>query len=128
MPVIPFLGTALSFLSKYWMYIAIAIVVFYFVERWNIMENTIAKNKTEISQLHDQNKALSDQAVQIKQNQDNLDTGTKIQSGIKTHQQTTKEKMNNVQVKLVDKPFTDPGLSTRASILRQHQDSTFPSS
>ncbi len=124
----PALGLILTFLKNYWIYIAVAGVIFFLVEKWNIMESTITKDKTEISQLHTQNDALTKQAAEIQVNVANQDVGSQQKIVVTTRQTQTKEKMNNVQVKLIDKPFTDPGLSSRASILRQHQDSTYPGS
>lgn len=116
----------ITFLRKYWLYIAIALVALYFVETYYGMEKTIIKQAATIERVEGENKALKEIQKEQKENLENLDIGSKAQSTTRNTQSSTREKINNVPTTTNDRPFSDPGMLARASILRDHQEAAYP--
>lgn len=121
-----FLGLALGFVKKHWLIILVALAVLFAVEKYHSMEKQILKDKATIERVEGENKLLKEiQAEQVVGNA-NQDIGARAQSSTNGRQQSTREKINNVPTTSNDKPFSDPGLLARASILRDHQTASYP--
>lgn len=115
-----------NILKDYWLYILVAGIVAFGVIRWTSMERDLTKKQAQIEELQDQNKTLQEINKEQKANQANLDIGSKSQSTVRSNQTSTKDKINNVPVQANDRPFSDPGLLGRASILRDYQEAAYP--
>ena len=69
---------------------------------------------------------LSNAINKLKDSQTKIDTLVEASKHVAQGQTIIEDTIHNVPVTLSDKPFTDPGLSTRIDIMRNYQQSAYP--
>lgn len=83
-----------------------------------------AKLKEEMTQLTEQHKALEENFNTYKDNTDLLISGLGAQTTIRIQQDGVKERYRDVPVEVTEKPFVDPGMQSRADIVRSYQETS----